>query len=157
MTDSEQGVLVEQFKTLVADVGNVGTRYAAANGFYLTVITGMIAILAYTGTARSLQDMSAFVIALVCFFASIVCYIWGVTMSFYGELFGAKFGVLKQIEKHFPVQAYELEGKDLYEVRKAPFLTKHEAAIPRVLGFFFAMIGVMSLVAYLVRAAQCTA
>ncbi len=35
-------IIVEQYKAYLSDFGNIGTRYAAANTFYITIISGLI-------------------------------------------------------------------------------------------------------------------
>ena len=57
--------LLDQWKSLVSDVGNIGTRYATANGFYLSVITALLALLAYVGTGKVFEAATYPVIVLV--------------------------------------------------------------------------------------------
>ena len=90
-TDRE--TILEQYKALIGDVGDVGTRYATANGFYLAVITGLIG-LAFAGADRP-TALSAFAVALVSLFGWIICWIWRETIRFYGKLFSSKFFVLR--------------------------------------------------------------
>jgi hypothetical protein len=52
--DTRRLLVLEQYKSLVDDVGNIGTRYATANGFYLSVVTALLGVLAYTGTGKPL-------------------------------------------------------------------------------------------------------
>jgi len=149
---------LEQYKSLVDDVGNVGTRYATANGFYLSVLTALIGVLAYVGTGKDATKQTYFVVLLVAVFAVIICWIWRETVRFYGRLFGAKFDLLKKLGAKLDtdVNVYD-EEDDLayYEERedstgkkrkvRLPGLTASEQRVPIFLGVFFILIGAAAL------------
>ncbi len=48
--------IVEQYKAYLSDFGNIGTRYAAANTFYITIISGLIAVFSFKEMNRPLRD-----------------------------------------------------------------------------------------------------
>jgi hypothetical protein len=125
---------------------DVGVRYATANGFYLSVLTALIGLLAYAGAGKPLEPATCPAIALVCVFAIAICRIWGKTIEFYGKLFGGKFAVLKLLEERLPVRVYALEERELYATRKAEHLTRHEAWVPLFLGWFFGLVAAAALV-----------
>lgn len=153
-TDRE--TILEQYKALIGDVGNVGTRYATANGFYLAVITGLIGLLAFAGADKSPTALSAFAVALVSLFGWIICWIWRETIRFYGKLFSSKFFVLRLLEASLPVKVYELEGKKLYGKEipgdreagglAATPLTENEQLVPSALMWFFGIVGIVALI-----------
>jgi hypothetical protein len=145
-SDAELDRILEQYKSLVGDVGNVGVRYATANGFYLSVLTALLGVLAYAGTGKPFEDMDYLIVVLVAVFAVAICWIWRKTILFYGKLFGGKFAVLKMLEQDLPVQVYKLEFDEVYNKRNAGFLTNHEAKVPLFLGWFFAFIAVAAVV-----------
>lgn len=140
---------LEQYKSLVSDVGNIGTRYATANGFYLSVLTALLGVLAYVGTGASIDKTSYPVIALVALFAVVICWIWRKTIAFYGILFRAKFTVLKELEKQLAVPVYARESDEVYTKGKAKPLTEHEASVPLFLGVFFGVIGALAIVLFI--------
>jgi hypothetical protein len=141
--------VLEQYKSLVSDVGNIGTRYATANGFYLSVITALLGVLAYVGAGKPIEQTTYPVIVLVAVFAIVVCWIWRQTIEFYGKLFGGKFAVLKVLEQELPVQVYALEHKEVYGRGEAEPLTRHEAKVPKFLGWFFGIIAAVAVVLFL--------
>lgn len=147
-SDPEKNRLLDQWKSLVGDVGNIGTRYATANGFYLSVITALLALLAYVGTGKVFEAATYPVIALVAVFAMVVCWIWRKTIEFYGALFGAKFAVLKILEERLPVRVYMLEERELYVTRKAGYLTVHEALVPRLLCWFYGSVAALAVILF---------
>ena len=148
--EAEKARQLDQWKALVSDVGNVGTRYATANGFYLSVLTALLAVLAYVGTGKVFEAATYPVIVLVALFAMVICWIWRQTIEFYGKLFGAKFAVLKILEERLPVRVYALEQRELYVTRKAGYLTVHEARVPWMLCWFYGVIAGVSVILFFV-------
>jgi len=149
-TDPRTALVLEQYKSLVADVGNVGTRYATANGFYVSVVTLLLGVMAYAGAGKALDEVSYPVLFIVAVFAVAVCWIWRKTVVFYGHLFAGKFEVLKTLEKELPVPVYALEHKAVYLERSAEPLTKNEAKVPLFMAWFFGLVALLSLaLAYL--------
>ena len=147
--DARKALILEQYKSLVGDVGNIGTRYATANGFYLSVLTALLGVLAYVGAGKPIEETNYPIVILVAVFARIICWIWGQTIAFYGRLFGAKFAMLKLLEAELPLQIYEGESKLVYFDKagsRLPALTEHEARVPQYLGWFFVAIAAASLI-----------
>jgi hypothetical protein len=147
-----KAIVIEQYKSYVADIGNVGTRYATANGFYLSVLTALLGVLAYVGTGKAIDKTTCLVVVLVAVFAIAICWIWRKTIVFYGKLFGGKFEVLKEkIEPQLglEVNVYKAEFKAVYDERKAEFLTSNEAKVPVLLAVFFAVVAVLAVCAAL--------
>ncbi len=145
-TDPRAALILEQYKSLVADVGSVGTRYATANGFYVSVVTLLLGVMAYAGAGKALDEVSYPVLFIVAVFAVAICWIWRKTIVFYGHLFAGKFEVLKVLEKELPVPVYALEHKAVYLERSAQPLTRNEAKVPLFVGIFFLLIALYSLV-----------
>ena len=143
-TVDELGRILEQYKSLVSDVGNVGTRYATANGFYLSVLTAVLGVLAYVGTGKPFDQTSYPLILMVALFAIAVCWIWNRTIAFYGSLFRAKFTVLKMLEQHLPVKVYT-EEKAILDQAGTKALSRNEAWVPIALGVFYGVIAAIAL------------
>ncbi len=143
--EGERNVLLEQYKALIGDVGNIGVRYATANGFYVSVITALTGVLAYAGTQGPLRMKALVVVILVCYVASVVCRIWRTTLRFYGALFGGKFAVLKEMEARLAFPVYAREYDEVYKKRAAPFLTDHEQLVPGALHCFFSALALVAL------------
>lgn len=157
--DPKRQIVLEQYKSLVEDVGNIGQRYATSNGFYLSVLTALLGVLAYVGSGQSLEKINLLIIVLVAVFATVICWIWRETIAFYGRLFSAKFCLLKRLEAELEVPVYAEEAKLVYRERdpsdpcKAkeggksfPPLTAHEAKVPKYLGWFFLAIAAVALI-----------
>ena len=141
----DKSLILEQYKSLVDDVGNIGTRYATANGFYLSVLTALLGVLAYVGTGKDLDRTTYPMVALVAVFAIAICWIWSKTIEFYGKLFKGKFTVLKELGGQLAVNVYQREDDEVYGKGAKP-LTEHEARVPLLLGGFFVIVAVLAVV-----------
>lgn len=140
---------LEQYKSYIADVGNVGNRYATANGFYLSVVSALLGVLAFVGADKALNPIHAIIVTGVPLFGCVACWIWYKTIVFYGQLFRSKFDVLRAMESDsLSYDCYAREQKILME-RKVEWLTQNERKVPLMLGILFAVIAVASLLAAL--------
>jgi hypothetical protein len=128
---------LEQYKTYIGDLGNIGTRYATSNGFYLSVVTALLGILAYTKAGEALVGSQAYLAVAVPLFAILVCWIWWRTVAFYGNLFRAKFEVLRAIEREGQLfHIYEREDQELKK-GKPHSLLKNDRLVPLLLALVF--------------------
>jgi hypothetical protein len=132
---------LEQYKAYLGDLGNIGTRYATSNGFYLSVVTALLGILAYTTAGGALLTSQAYLAMAVPAFAIVVCLIWWKTIAYYDNLFAAKFQVLCEIEeKGQLLHIYEREY-ELIKAGKPPHsMLKHDRLVPLVLIFAFSAV-----------------
>src|SRR5436190_19870742 len=73
MADS---TLLEQYKALIGDVGNIGTRYATANGFYLSIVSALLGVVAFTESGKPLAQVDLVLVLTVAAFAVVVCHVW---------------------------------------------------------------------------------
>src|SRR5262249_34926165 len=102
--------IVEQYKSYVADLGNIGTRYTTSNGFYVSIISAFLVLLALTDSGKNLEQLGVFARVVILIFACILCYLWLNTIKFYHNLFRIKFDVLREIEESFfPYSCYKRE------------------------------------------------
>src|SRR5258706_12632240 len=98
MADSESSrdqMIIEQYKAFIGDVGNIGQRYATSNGFYATLVAGLVALLGLTEPGKALGKFAWVVQLSICFFALVLCWIWWETVHYFRQLFRAKFTVLR--------------------------------------------------------------
>lgn len=144
---------LEQYKAYLADVGNIGSRYATSNGFYLSTITASLAVLALAKSDGALTDFRLVLCLAVPLFASLLCVVWSRTLRFYRVLFLTKFAVLREIESEGGLfHAYERE-RDLFEASKTPWLIRNEFFVPLLLALPFVVIFCYTLVRLIHRVA----
>ena len=133
---------LDQYKAYLADLGNVGSRYATANGFYLSVISALLGILALTESSKLLGTVPRSTLWVVCLFASVICIVWTRTIGFYRRLFSAKFRVLDELEAHLPHKCYGKEYEYL-EAKGATNLLKIDRFAPIALMLFFIALAIV--------------
>ena len=129
---------IEQYQAYLGDLANIGSRYATANGFYLSVISALLGILFVMTPAEGMADLQNILRLAVPLFAIGLCFVWRQTISFYRSLFTAKFEVLREMEVSaslFP--AYQRE-KTLFS--GSSWLLRNEARIPLYLALPFVVI-----------------
>jgi hypothetical protein len=124
--------LLDQYKSYIADVGNIGSRYATAQTFYLSVVSALIAVVSLT-----VKDVSAFqkftwlIISFVMFFIALICFVWWRTLTFYGNLFAAKFTVLKAMEDEVEGNLFKMFAREWQELEKIKTNKKGPIELPK--------------------------
>ncbi len=64
---------IEQYKAYLGDLGNIGTRRFTSNGFYLSVITALLGVLALAKPGDGFTDLQPTLRLAVPIFAILVC------------------------------------------------------------------------------------
>jgi hypothetical protein len=131
---------MEQYKAYLGDLGNIGSRYSTMNGFYMSVISALLAVLALTESGKVFGGVQKTTLWLVCGFACVLCVVWRETIKFYQTLFAAKFHVLRNLEQHLPVDCFKQE----YDfIKGKSHLLAIEKFAPLLLLVFFLILGVL--------------
>jgi uncharacterized YccA/Bax inhibitor family protein len=138
-------VCLEQYKAYIGDLGNIGSRYATLQGFYLSVIVALISVLALSESNKILNQLQTSSLVVVCLFAVALCIVWALTIRYYKKLFRAKFAVLKALEDNLAYKCFDVEFKLL---RPEPFLTNIETSIPIIFSFFFVGLALFKLLSH---------
>jgi hypothetical protein len=98
----QQGML-EQYQLAVEMADRVSARRATANGFFLTVQTTLIALLAVDDLDRAWVSAAGLVFAAA----------WWLLLRSYRDLSGAKWKVIQDIESRLPLQPFSDEWASL--------------------------------------------
>jgi hypothetical protein len=130
--------ILDQYKAYLADVGNIGTRLTTTNGFYVSVITALLGVLALTKDKESYSDLQQVLGIAIPFFALLICWIWRDTMRFYSQLFRVKFDVLRELEKEGGL--YPVFERENAKFKPNQWLYKSQSRIPFVLALPFVVI-----------------
>ena len=141
-SDKEHEVCLEQYKAYISDLGNIGTRYATVQGFYVSVIVALLSVLALAESSKLLGQIQTSTLVVVCLFSVVLCLVWALTIRFYQRLFRAKFGVLKALEGNLAYKCFDVEFELL---KPKPLLLNIESNIPIVLSLFFVALAVIKL------------
>ena len=147
----QQQFVLDQYKAYLEDLGNFGSRYTTSNGFYLSVITALLGILALAKPNAVFEGPQAYLGLAVSAFAVLVCMVWSRSVASYRKLFAIKFHILRKMENEghlFPI--YKLEDemrgdeKQEHEKRGKVAILQNERMIPLILSLPFLTILVWS-------------
>ena len=130
---------LDQYKSYLLDMGGLGTRYSVAQGFYLSVLTALVGILALTEGSKPLGQMRAGVVIGIPLVAISICWIWYRTISFYSKLFAIKLAVLRKLEAELSAQPFDEERKASANLEP---LTINERRVPVVMGLLFGAVAI---------------
>jgi len=130
--------ILDQYKAYLQDLGNIGTRNTTSNGFYLSVLTALLGLLALVKPSEGLSDMRGALRVVVPFFALLLCWAWHQTMRFYAALFKVKFEVLRELEVQGGL--YPIFERERQLWRSGTWLYRYEHWIPVLLGLPFLAI-----------------
>jgi hypothetical protein len=142
--------IVEQYKAYLLDIGNIGTRYATAHGFYVAVVSALIAFLSFKDVNRPVSQFFGVASIAVAFFIAIICLLWWDTLQYFGGVFEVKFKILREMESLGLHQLFQTEDKRLTEAGLKPGLISREMRIVFVIGgaaLFFALAGTVFQIA----------
>ena len=140
--------ILEIYKLYVEMADRISSRRQAANSFFLTINSAIVALVGYVNLASD-QDAAAFLFyALVAIAGMVLSYLWYRLVLSYKQLNSGKFKVIHAIESMLPLRPYDAEwtalgqGKDpdLYK----PF-THIETLVPWVFFAIHAFVLVASL------------
>jgi hypothetical protein len=129
---------VEQYKSYLQDVGNIGTRHENSRRFYLSVVSAFFVFLSMAGKEGVLQVVQGPVRILVGMVGILLCVAWIMHMQSFGAIYRAKFNVLRAMETKchlFPVFAEEWGY--LKDNPRFKFLTLMDSAIPVLFAALF--------------------
>jgi hypothetical protein len=141
---------LDQYKSYLQDLGNIGSRYTTANTFYFSIISALMGSITLFKSPVTSQSQ-LFLQVAISSFAILLCYVWKKTIEFYRELFRAKFTVLKEMEEDggfFPMYKKEYE---VFVADGKPWLLANEKYIPVILSmpfFVIVMVTVLKLCGY---------
>lgn len=100
------------YKAYLADVGNIGSRHADTNKFYVSLLSAILVVMGLTGKDGPFKDY-ALLQQAVAFLAISVSVLWFVNIATYARLYRAKFGVLRSMEEQLPVRPFSDELRAL--------------------------------------------
>lgn len=148
----QKNELLEIYKLHVNMADCVSERRGQANRFYITLLSSLLAVLAFTvenlGTANLASNID-FIIFLVGLLGILLCIIWHVNIKSYRQLNSGKFKVLHELEAKlsFPFykREWELLGKG-ESMKKYRQLSKIESFTP-----FIIMIPFLLILAYSIK------
>ena len=125
---------IEQYKAKLSDLGNLGARQTSMTTYYVTIVSALIGLLALK--ERSLFEMEATALFMVCGAGLMICLLWFSSLNFFRSLFRAKLKVLEDIEEALPYQTFRKEFEAMRQSKFSRWLWI-ERFVPVVFGLFF--------------------
>ena len=142
--------LLEQYKLYVEMTDRGTTRRAHTNRFYVSLLSGLLALLSIVVTKDGVAGIPTIVLSGIAVLGMLLCILWFFTIRDYRRLNGAKFQVINEMEQHLPSRPYDREWeivKKEKKGRKYVGLSKIEqyvsllVAIPFLLLFLYSLTG----------------
>lgn len=137
---------IEIYKLYVASADGVSTRRQAANSFFLTLNTAILAFLGYV--KPSFWQPIGRLTVLATLAGIVLCYTWYRLILSYKGLNSGKFKVIHMIEAKLPIAPYDAEWKAIgsgIDAKKYKPFTHVELWIPWVFMAIY-LVGVISFV-----------
>jgi hypothetical protein len=100
---------IEQYKAYMQDVANIGTRHETARGFYLSVLSALLAFVALAGKDGPLSGIGSSLFVLISLGAIAICVLWFLHTLSFAALYRAKLGQLHKMEEKLPFQIFTAE------------------------------------------------
>lgn len=140
--DPQIELRLDQYKAYLDDLGNIGTRYTTENGFYVSIVSALLAILALAQKGEAFASFDILLYIVVPIFTCLLCIIWRESMKSYSSLFKRKFDVLREMEKQLPFKPFlrEEELRQEHLAQSGRRLIKNDEWIPVILGTPFAAV-----------------
>jgi hypothetical protein len=139
----EPTILLEFYKAYLADLGNIGTRYSTQNGFYVSIISALLALLALANKGGVYEPMTKILGIAVPAFACLLSFVWWESMNSYNGIFWTKFDVLREMEKqllpNLNIHPFELERDEKFK-HPGKRVIKNDEWIPLILAIPFVVI-----------------
>lgn len=96
--------LLDQYKLYVEMADRISQRRAAANTYFLSVNSAILAFVGYLTSKDSTENMWMLAVAGIA-----LCWLWKSLITSYRNLNTAKFKIIHEIEKRLPISPYESE------------------------------------------------
>ena len=130
---------LEQYKAYLQDLGNLGSRHETARGFFLSVLSALIAFLALAGNQGPLGKIGGPLYTLVAIAGIAVCAFWIAYTLSLSAIYRVKFRLLGEIEKNckLPCKLFSVEFPLLTDDPRYSRLTYIECGLAVVLAVLF--------------------
>ena len=108
--------LLEQYKLYVEMADRISERRMQTNKFYISLLSGLLALLSILVSVGKLNQTLIFVIVSLLGIA--LCILWHINIRSYRQLNSGKFKVIHEMEQDLPFPCYDKEWEILGEGEK---------------------------------------
>lgn len=120
MAADDSAVILEMYKTAVEMADRTSARRAAANSFFLTLNTGLAAVVGVVSSARKTPPhgdvpvFDGFGLVIAAIAGVVLAVVWWLLLRYYRRLNSAKFQVINAMEERLPTKPYSDEWAILH-------------------------------------------
>jgi len=146
---SFQTHLLEQYKIYVEMADRVSARRLQTGSFYISLLSGLLAIISITGNKALFDGSQKIVLFSISLLGIALCCLWGANINSYKQLNSLKFKVIHEMEQFLPFACYEREWQFLQKNqsgKKYFRLTALEQYIPIVIAIPYLLILIYSII-----------
>lgn len=143
---SDDTTSIELYKLYLATAEKVSDRRAAANSWMLSVNSAIAVLYGYLAAEDATVGVVEKSIWLLAIPAAgiLVSSSWAALLGSFSKLNSAKFDVLQEIERHFPLAPFTLE-EEIYRDLELKGLSKVEKRVPYAFIALYAAMALASL------------
>jgi hypothetical protein len=136
--DGRRADYLEQYKSYLQDLGNIGDRHQNCRQFYLSVVSALFVFLSMAGKDGVLKVVEGPVRTLVGVVGIVLCIVWIMHMQSFGAIYKAKFDVLREMENQCNLfHVFDEEWKHLKRDSRFMLLTLIDSVIPVLFAALF--------------------
>ena len=111
LTTDTCDVLMEQYKLYVKMTDKLSRRKDEANKFYVSLLTGVLALLSIVFSRGSFEIFTAVIILSIGILGLAVCGMWRINIHTYRRLNKVKFQIINEMEQLYPLLVINESGK----------------------------------------------
>jgi hypothetical protein len=140
---ADMSLLLEQYKLYVQMADRNSDRRVDANKFFISLLTGLIALLSVIAQLHGPAIAQNAVFLTVGVFGVLLCYVWYITIRSYKQLNSGKYHLIGEVESKLPFPFYNEEWKMLgkgKDKKKYVPITHVEQYIPILFALIFAIL-----------------
>jgi hypothetical protein len=126
----------------------ISNRRFQTNRFYISLLSGLIALLSIVVGREIFSDFHTIVLMVVAVLGLALCFLWNINICSYRQLNSGKFNVIREMEQHLPFPCYKKEWEILGEGRESKRylkLTRVEQYVSIILAIPYILLLVYSL------------
>ena len=105
--------LLEQYKLYVEMADRISNRRAQTNRFYISLLSGLLALLSIVVGRDIFSDFQTIVFSVISVLGLTLCALWNVNIRSYRQLNSGKFKVIHEMEQQLPFPCYNREWEIL--------------------------------------------
>ncbi len=146
---SETELLLEQYKLYIEMTDRISSRRAQANKFYISILSGLLALLSVIVEKDFNVTFLAPIILAISILGLGINLVWYVNIRSYRQLNTGKFKVIHEMEQRLPYACYDKEWEFLGQGKNVGQyfqLTRVERYVPFILGIPYLLLFIYSII-----------